>query len=107
MRNRCFFLTALCFTLAGALPALADLASAERAYKAGLHDIAAREFLTHAAKGDAQAQFRLGEMLENGQGVDKNLQDAARWYERSAKQGHKGAADRLRDQKFRGLASRN
>jgi TPR repeat protein len=45
-------------------------------------------FCTKASeKGDAQAQFFLANMYESGNGVNKSLQEATRWYKESAKGG--------------------
>lgn len=41
-----------------------------------------------AESGDAEAQYRLGAMLEWGEGVDRNPKEAMKWYEKSAKQGN-------------------
>lgn len=37
-----------------------------------------------AGQGDAMAQFFLGQMYRNGQGVEKNLQEAVNWYREAA-----------------------
>lgn len=41
-----------------------------------------------AADGGAQAQFQLGRMFELGEGVEKSIAGAARWYKKAASQGH-------------------
>ena len=41
-----------------------------------------------AEAGDAEAQFKLGEMYYVGDGLEKDLHKAAKWYERSAEQGN-------------------
>jgi TPR repeat protein len=76
--------------------AVADVASAERQLRAGLHDMAAREFLNEATKGNAEAMFRLAELCEQGIGVEQSLTDAKRWYGRAAERGHKPARERLK-----------
>ena len=40
-----------------------------------------------AEQGDAEAQYNLGVMYENGQGVDVNYKKAIEWYEKAAEQG--------------------
>ena len=40
-----------------------------------------------AEKGDAKAQFNLGVMYDNGQGVSKDLAKAIQWYQRAADNG--------------------
>lgn len=41
-----------------------------------------------AADGGAEAQFQLGRMFELGEGVEKSMAGAARWYNKAASQGH-------------------
>jgi hypothetical protein len=48
-----------------------------------------------AENGNAQSQTKVGEMLEAGNGVDKDLKKARHWYELAAKSGYKPAKDRL------------
>ena len=44
-----------------------------------------------AEQGDAKAQYILGRMYENGQGVPQDYKEAVKWYRRSAEQGHSKA----------------
>ena len=44
-----------------------------------------------AEQGDASAQYNLGLMYYNGQGVAQNYTQAAKWYKKSAEQGHASA----------------
>lgn len=46
---------------------------------------------TTALRGDKEAQFQTGVMLERGIGVDVNQTQSAKWYEKAAIQGHKDA----------------
>src|SRR4051794_28101623 len=39
-----------------------------------------------AAAGNAEAQFEMGARYQNGQGVVKNLNEAAKWYRKAADQ---------------------
>ena len=41
-----------------------------------------------AEQGDAKAQFSLGSMYANGQGVQQDFVEAVRWYRKSAEQGN-------------------
>ena len=50
-----------------------------------------RGFLVHAEQGHASAQFNLGFMYGNGEGVLKDEAEAVRWYRLAAEQGHAGA----------------
>ena len=47
-----------------------------------------RETLQLAERGNAQAQFNLGMMYENGQGVRQDYAEALRWYRKAAEQGY-------------------
>jgi hypothetical protein len=44
-----------------------------------------------AERGNASAQFRLGEMYYQGRGVIKDLQTAIDWFDKAARQGHSAA----------------
>ncbi|HEY0721342.1 MAG TPA: hypothetical protein VGE50_08815 [Gammaproteobacteria bacterium] len=48
-----------------------------------------------AAKGSSEAQFKLGEMCEEGRGTPRDLGKAKEWYELAASQGHAEAKQRL------------
>ncbi len=48
-----------------------------------------------AEKGHAEAQFRLGDMYENGQGVSHDYKEAFKWYRLSAEQGSADAQFKL------------
>ena len=44
-----------------------------------------------AEEGDASAQFRLGQLYDEGTGVSQDYGQAKEWFEKAAKQGHVGA----------------
>ena len=44
-----------------------------------------------AEQGNAQAQYRLGEMYDSGEGVAADDAEAVKWYRKAAEQGHPGA----------------
>jgi TPR repeat protein len=44
-----------------------------------------------AGQGDAQAQYKLGEMYDKGEGVVKDNTEAVKWYRKAAEQGHPNA----------------
>lgn len=48
-----------------------------------------------AKKGDPQAQYKLGYIYENGQGVKVDLDEATKWYKKSAAQNNDAATMRL------------
>ncbi|MBM3490084.1 MAG: sel1 repeat family protein [Alphaproteobacteria bacterium] len=69
----------------------ADLGLAERALKNREFALALREFRQDAEAGMAQAQYRLGLMLLDGEGVAADGAAAAGWLGRAAEQGHDDA----------------
>ncbi len=66
----------------------AKVAEGERAYKQGDYELARKILSPLAEAGDPQAQFYLGRMYDNGQGVAKNEAEALRWFRKAAEQGH-------------------
>lgn len=48
-----------------------------------------------AEKGQVEAQYRLGTLYENGQGVEKSVEEAKKWYRKAAAQNHARARRRL------------
>ena len=48
-----------------------------------------------AEQGDALAQYILGVMYDNGQGVPQNYTKAVEWYRKAAEQGHSKAQSSL------------
>lgn len=49
------------------------------------------ELREKAERGDAQAQYDLGQAYDLARGVERNYREAAQWYLKSANQGHRGA----------------
>jgi len=48
-----------------------------------------------AQKGNAEAQFQVGEMYEAGRGVEKNMEVAMKWINKAAVKGNKAASYKL------------
>jgi TPR repeat protein len=48
-----------------------------------------------ANKGNVEAQFKVGEMYENGFGVEKNVEEGLKWIRKAAEQGHETAGFKL------------
>lgn len=48
-----------------------------------------------AKKGDPEAQYNLGVMYENGNGVKQNYEEAIKWYRKAADQGLAKAIEAL------------
>lgn len=53
-------------------------------------------FKKAAIKGSACAQFNYALCLENGKGTDKNLNEALKWYQKSADKGYESAKQKIR-----------
>jgi len=65
------------------------------AAKRGDYAAALKEWRPLAEQGDASAQFNLGLMYAEGQGVPQDHAEAVKWYRRAAEQGHAGAQNNL------------
>ena len=61
------------------------------------------EIRRQAEQGDAIAQFNLGNMYFNGEGVPQDAPDAVRWYRLAAEQGHASAQFNLGVRYYEGL----
>ena len=68
-------------------PAWAGLDEAVAAYQRGDYASAFREFRPLAEQGNANAQYNLGIMYDNGQGVSQDYAGAVKWFRKAAKQG--------------------
>jgi uncharacterized protein len=71
-----------------AAPSMADLKAGENAYHRGDYATALHEWQPLAKQGHAAAQYRLGLLYSNGQGVQKDDAQARQWFEKAASQGH-------------------
>lgn len=91
--------------LAQAAPAKADFAAGVAAYKQGRYTEALARFEPLATGGDARAQFALGLLYDNGEGVARDDDAAFTWYRRAAEQGYAKAEYNLALMLERGRAS--
>ena len=86
----------LAVLLAGAgLNANADFDEGRAAYKKGDYATALREWQPLAEQGLAPAQFSLGVMYAQGEGVPRDDRMAVQWYRRAAEQGNASAQNSL------------
>jgi len=69
------------------VPAWADYQAGMDAYNRGDYATALREWRPLAEQGDPSAQFRLGSLYENGDGIPRDFAKAHQWYEKAAAQG--------------------
>ena len=74
-----------------ATPAWADYKAGMDAYDRGDYATAMREWSPLAKLGLAAAQFRLGQLYANGEGVPQDYVQARQWYEKAALQGDSSA----------------
>ena len=90
------FIAALLLSFAlGASASAADIGEARAAYERGDFTAALRAFRALAGDGGAEAQYNLGLMYANGQGVAADFAEATRWYRKAAEQGHPEAQTNL------------
>jgi tetratricopeptide (TPR) repeat protein len=79
----------------GAGAALADVKAGVDAWQAGNFPAAVKEWRSLADRGDADAQFNLGQAYKLGRGVPQNMATAQGWYQKAAQQGHEQAQANL------------
>jgi cell division septation protein DedD len=95
-----FFGSCLVAASAAALALTASSASADvktgvDAWQRGDFAAAVAEWRPIADRGDADAQYNLGQAYKMGRGVPTDLRIAQSWYEKAAQQGHPQAAANL------------
>jgi TPR repeat protein len=93
--RRPLFVAAALLAATFAAPAAADVKAGVDAWKAGNFTAAVAEWRPIADKGDADAQFNMGQAYRFGKGVPKDLRITQSWYEKAAQQGHEKAQANL------------
>ncbi len=83
-------------------PATAGYPEGVMALESGNFRAAVTEFEPLAAKGHADAQYRLGRMYDNGWGVQRDRRKAAEYYRLAGNKGHANAQARLGVAHFNG-----
>jgi TPR repeat protein len=87
--NRLLILPVLLLTLLVGTPAFsADFQKGFTAYQSGDYATALREWTPLAKQGDADAQYNLGQMYNQGQGVPQDYKTAVKWWKLAAEQGY-------------------
>lgn len=76
-------------------PASASVKQGVEKWQAGDYKGAVTEWLPFAARGDADAQFNLGQAYKLGRGVARNEQIAQDYYRKAATRGHAPAQEKL------------
>ena len=74
-------------------PARADVKAGVDAWSRGEYEAAVKQWRDPAIKGDADAQFNMGQAYKMGRGVKADLSIALDWYRKAAAQGHLQASD--------------
>jgi TPR repeat protein len=81
----------LCLSLAPLSSAFADAQKdferGEAAYSDGKYSQAVKWWRKAAEQGDARAQYNLGQMHREGQGVPQDYAEAVKWYRKAVEQG--------------------
>lgn len=85
--HRCATALAVLVAIGLAYSAEAGLDEGLAAHRRGDYQTAFRELLPLAEQGVAEAQFGVGVMYSDGQGVAKNPSEAVKWFRRAAEQG--------------------
>ena len=65
------------------------------AYNSGDYATALNEWKPLAEQGDDSAQYNLGVIYANGEGVPQDYEEAVKWYRLAAEQGHASAQSNL------------
>ena len=98
MKTRSWRFALLAAAAIAATPVLAQDTSVRagvEAWQAGNYEEAVRQWRPLADRGDADAQYNLGQAYKLGRGVPLNSTLAEQWYERAARQGHEQAGANL------------
>jgi TPR repeat protein len=77
------------------MPTWTILGGGYQSYLKGDYQAAFEEWLPLAELGDAEAQFNLGVMYDEGAGIKQDLATAASWYRKAAEQGFVDAQTNL------------
>ena len=103
MKKNMIFGIVLAFVILGLAPIHAEdfQKRGEAAYRAQDYGEAARWYNKAAAQGNPYAQYGLGTMSENGQGVDQDVAAAQSWYQKAYKGFLKQAQHGSVDAQFR------
>ncbi len=72
-----------------------DYVTAFNAYLRGDYALAEREFRPLAERGNVLAQYKLGLMYNNGEGVPQDFREAVNWFNRAAVLGYAPAQSSL------------
>ena len=85
------------------MPTWTIMGGGYQSYLKGDYTAAYDEWLPLAELGDAEAQFNLGVLYDEGAGVERDLATAADWYRKAATQGFIDAQTNLGIMYYHGL----
>jgi TPR repeat protein len=77
------------------MPTWTILGGGYQSYLKGDYQDAYKEWMPLAELGDAEAQYNIGVLFDEGAGVDQDLVAAADWYRRAGEQGFMDAQTNL------------
>jgi len=89
--------------LMAGMPTWTIMGGGYQSYLKGDYTAAYDEWLPLAELGDAEAQFNLGVLYDEGAGVERDLATAADWYRKAATQGFIDAQTNLGIMYYHGL----
>jgi TPR repeat protein len=89
--------------LMAVMPTWTILGGGYQSYLKGDYQAAYEEWLPLAELGDAEAQYNLGVMYDEGAGIDQDYVTAASWYRKAASQGFVDAQTNLGMMYYEGL----
>ena len=95
MRRRAAVIILIISLLITGLAVASPMEDAAKAYARGDYKTAYRLNKSLAVQGNADAQFNLGIMYDNSQGVPQDYSEAVKWYRKAADQGHAHAQSNL------------
>ncbi|MGB0468215.1 MAG: tetratricopeptide repeat protein [Pontibacterium sp.] len=96
MNKKALFTAALLLSINSTAVFAADLGKGVRAFENQDYAAAKKELTPLAEEGNADATNLLGQMHENGWGVDQNVEEAKRLYTKGANIGHLDSVNSLR-----------
>ena len=86
--NRIVGPVVIALLLVSSTAAAADYEAGQAAYERGDFTVAFEVWLPLAERGNANAQFAIGEMYSRGKGVSEDDAEAEKWYRKAAEQGN-------------------
>jgi TPR repeat protein len=96
MKKQILFAVSLMLSIGSTHLLAADLAKGSRAFDSKDYETAVKELERLSKEGNPEALYMMGQMYENGWGIEQNVKKAKRLYRRGAALGHMGNVNSLR-----------